>query len=90
MIREQDAAFRCEIDVVGIRDTSSEEEILEDAPENGVCAGSKGDHIEGVSLLTAGLALDFMDIAVGVVVAELADCCAHGTDIAEKPGQLGG
>jgi len=58
--------------------------------EDRVCAGSKGNHLEGVFLLTAGLALDFMDIAVGVVVSKLADCCAHGIDVAEKPGQLGG
>ena len=56
---------RCEIDIVGIRDTSSEE-LLEDAPDDGVCAGSKDDHFEWVSLLTSGLALDFVDIAVGV------------------------
>jgi hypothetical protein len=43
---------------------------------DGVCAGSKGHHLEGISLLTAGLALDFMDVAVGVLVTELAHCCA--------------
>jgi hypothetical protein len=27
-----------------------------------------------------------MDVVVGVVLMELADCCAHGIDVAEKLG----